>query len=111
MLQAMWHKFSQDLSLGKLLLSTEENYLVEAASYDPLFGIRLSQYKQGDFNGCKVDETAFDVYPKDWPGVSTLGLTLMRVRGELKNSAIRQNGWSNFYSYYFSASNYFTIGG
>ena len=106
MLQAARHKFSQDPSLGTLLLSTEEKYLVEAAGYDPLFGIGLWQYKQGDSKGCKVDETAFDVYPKDWPGVNILGLALMQVREELKNSAFRKKGCSNFYSYYFEAADY-----
>ena len=42
MLHAVRHKFSQDPSMGALLLSTEKKYLVEAAGYDPLFGIVLS---------------------------------------------------------------------
>ena len=106
MLHAVRHKFSQDPSLGKLLLSTKDNPLVEATSYDPLFGISLYQYKQRDSKGCKVDETAFDVYPKDWFGVNILGLALMRVRSEPKNSAVRQKDCSNFYSYCFFAVNY-----
>ena len=106
MLQAVRHKFSQDSSLGALLLSADEKYLVEAARYDPLFGIRLSQYKQGDSKGCKVDETDFDVHLKNWPVVNILGLTLMQVREELKNSAFRKKGCSNFYSYYFEAADY-----
>ena len=53
-----------------------------------------------------MDETVFDIYLEDQPGLNLLGLALMRVRGEVKNSAFCQKGCSNFYNYYFYAAEY-----
>ena len=95
-----------DLSLCELLLSTEDKYLVEAAGYDLLFAIGLWPYKQGDSKGCKVDETAFDIYLENWPRINLLRISLMRVKSSHKNSDSRRKDCSNFSNYYFSAAIY-----
>ena len=63
MLQAVYNKFSQSHELTKLLLGTGSKYLVESAQYDRIFSIGIWEWKQGDSEGCKIDECTFDVPP------------------------------------------------
>ena len=66
-------KFSQNLKLKAILLSTEDKILVEASPYDTIWGIGL--YHEDD----KVlDE-------KNWKGQNLLGKALMEVREKLKD--------------------------
>ena len=111
LLQSVWHKFSQDNELTKLLLSTGDKYIAEAAGYDDLFGLGLWEFTQGDSKGCKIDETTFDVYPENWPGLNLLGVALMDVRSRLRNNPstasaasvqFNQENFTGFYGYYFS---------
>lgn len=61
-------KFSQNPSLKKQLLDTEDATLVEASPYDRIWGIGTENYK---------DENA-------WKGENLLGEALMVVREELR---------------------------
>jgi len=64
-------KFSQNKEAGDVLLFTGQARLVEAASWDKIWGIGLSA-RDPDF-----------AYKKRWKGTNWLGETLERVRAEL----------------------------
>ena len=61
MYQTLLNKFKGSKKLLKLLLSTGDKYIVEAADYDNKFGIRLSQFSSGESRGCKLPNGEFDV--------------------------------------------------
>lgn len=68
-------KFSQDENLKFELLQTEEEILVNADVYDPVWGI-----------GKKI--TDLDIKnPHSWKGENLLGFVLMKVREDLKRKA------------------------
>jgi ribA/ribD-fused uncharacterized protein len=63
-----WAKFTQNTDLLALLLATESRIIVEGASYDEVWGVKLN------WNDPKIlDE-------KNWRGTNWLGEVLMRVR-------------------------------
>jgi hypothetical protein len=64
-------KFSQNLILKDVLLSTEDKIIVEASPYDTIWGIGL--YHEDDR---VLDE-------KNWKGMNLLGKALMEVRKKL----------------------------
>lgn len=68
-------KFSQNDDLKKILLETKDKILVEAASYDKIWGIGLSEDK-----ALKID-------PKNYPkyGENLLGKALMWTREQLRS--------------------------
>jgi ribA/ribD-fused uncharacterized protein len=105
-LQAVYNKFSQSPDLTKLLLSTGERFLVESAGYDPIFSIGLWEYRQSTSEGCKVDDTTFDVHPNNWMGSNLLGEALMETRQRLRAEVLdpekfTQKDFEGFYGYYF----------
>ena len=65
-------KFSQNESLKEFLLSTGDKILVEAAHYDPVWGIGM---RANHVNAC---------IPEKWAGENLLGFALMEVREQLK---------------------------
>lgn len=67
-------KFYQNQELKTLLLSTGDSILVEASSYDNIWGIGLNEYdaKRTNMN--------------DWPGENLLGKALMSVRDFIRLS-------------------------
>ena len=67
-------KFTQNESIGQLLLSTENAVLAEASPEDRIYGIGLSA----------DDISATD--PKLWKGSNFMGLTLMQLREMLAQS-------------------------
>lgn len=67
------HKFSQNINLGKFLLSTNEKVLVEASPADAVWGIGLPQDNSKATN------------PLEWRGTNWLGFALMEVRDILKH--------------------------
>lgn len=73
MFDACYSKFSQNSSLRKNLIETENKILVEASPYDKIWGIGL------DENNPKILE------PNNWNGLNLLGKVLMRVRDILKS--------------------------
>ena len=73
MFDACYSKFSQNSSLRKNLIETENKILVEASPYDKIWGIGL------DENNPKILE------PNNWDGLNLLGKVLMRVRDILKS--------------------------
>ena len=66
-------KFSQNLKLKAILLSTEDKILVEASPYDTIWGIGL--YHE--------DDKVLDI--RNWRGMNLLGKALMEVREKLKD--------------------------
>lgn len=67
------HKFSQRSELGRFLLSTGNQVLVEASPVDSIWGIGLAA----------EDARAND--PSLWQGENLLGFALMQVRDQLIN--------------------------
>jgi hypothetical protein len=67
-------KFSQNLKLKAILLSTEDKILVEASPYDTIWGIGL-------YHG---DDKVLD--EKNWKGQNLLGKALMCVRDEIRKN-------------------------
>ncbi|MFK7810277.1 MAG: NADAR family protein [Saprospiraceae bacterium] len=65
-------KFTQNKDMGKYLLSTGNDVLVEASPYDRIWGI-----------GMKKDDRGVDD-PRNWKGGNLLGYVLMEVRGMVK---------------------------
>jgi ribA/ribD-fused uncharacterized protein len=64
-------KFSQNVNLKTLLLSTDSDILVYANPNDKIYGVDL-------------DETDPNIYnPDNWKGNNLLGSTLMRVRSDI----------------------------
>lgn len=61
-------KFGQNPELFKKLKSTGNKIIVEAASYDIVWGIGLKA------------EVAVNIPEQDWPGLNLLGKALMKVR-------------------------------
>lgn len=71
-------KFAQNEQAKQQLLSTKGQLLAEAAPWDAIWGIGISERE------------ARRVGVKGWPGKNLLGQILMRVRDEfLSNSALR----------------------
>lgn len=75
--EIMWYanyaKFSQNPSLGQMLLNTGNKMLVEASPYDKIWGIGLAPN----------DPLVLD--PRNWKGLNLLGKVLMDVRFVLAN--------------------------
>lgn len=67
-------KFSQDEDLKKFLLSTEDNIIAEASSYDRIWGIGMAADDENITN------------PKEWKGENLLGFALMEVRDLIKDN-------------------------
>jgi len=72
MYRALWAKFTQDEALKGQILSTGDRIIVEASPEDCIWGI-----------GLHWAEKACDD-PKNWRGTNWLGLTLTKVRDDLK---------------------------
>lgn len=68
------HKFSQNESLKKFLLSTGNKIIVEAAPRDTIWGIGLGASNPKATN------------PALWRGENLLGFALMEVRDKLRNN-------------------------
>jgi len=68
---ANYHKFSQNEALENFLLSTKERILVEASPVDKIWGIGLA----AENSACEN--------PNLWKGLNLLGFALMEVRGLL----------------------------
>lgn len=83
--QTVLNKFKQSKELLKLLLSTGDRYIVEAADYDTIFGIGLLEFSSSGSRGCKLKNGEFDILPEDWVGQNMLGIALMEVRFNLRN--------------------------
>lgn len=66
-------KFNQNKVLGLQLLATDPLILVEASPWDKIWGCGLAE----------TDPLIVD--PLNWTGLNLLGITLMKVREELKN--------------------------
>ena len=66
--QTVLIKFQQSKDLLKLLLETGNRYVVEAADYDPIFGIGLSKFNSSKSRGCKLETGEFDSPPEYWVG-------------------------------------------
>lgn len=64
-------KFAQDERLKAYLLATDNLFMVEGASYDEVWGVKLAW-----------DDPAIED-PANWRGKNWLGLTLMRTRKRL----------------------------
>jgi ribA/ribD-fused uncharacterized protein len=73
-LQGSLLKFSQNQELGEFLLSTNDNIIVEASPFDPVWGIGMSA---GD---------PYAKHPKFWAGENLLGFALMETRRQLKKT-------------------------
>jgi ribA/ribD-fused uncharacterized protein len=72
--QGNLHKFTQNPDLKGKLLGTGHKILVEASSFDTIWGIGLAQ---DDF---------WATNPAVWPGKNLLGLALMKVRNQLQET-------------------------
>lgn len=70
-LQANWLKFSQNPALGRFLLGTGAQVLVEASPVDRIWGIGLAA------------DAAQARDPARWRGLNLLGFALMQVRQRL----------------------------
>ena len=84
--RAVLCKFQQSKELTELLLKTGNRFIIEAADYDKIFGIGLTEYRSDLSRGCKLQNGNFDVSPRDWEGQNLLGIALMEVRSTIKNS-------------------------
>lgn len=73
MIDALLFKFGQNEELKSILLKTDDKILVEAASYDKIWGIGLGE------------DEAKNTNPTNWPGLNLLGKCLMRVRSTLRH--------------------------
>lgn len=71
-LKANIAKFSQNEQLGKFLIETGENVLVEASPCDVIWGIGLKAGSKG------IED------PRNWKGLNLLGFALMETRDKLK---------------------------
>ena len=70
-IEANYHKFSQNENLKKMLIKTQDRVLVEASPVDNIWGIGLTEQ----------DEKARN--PNIWQGENLLGFALMEVRDKL----------------------------
>lgn len=68
------HKFSQNPDLRAKLLGTGYQILVEASEFDKIWGIGLAQ------------DDPWATNPAVWQGKNLLGLALMKVRNELRET-------------------------
>lgn len=73
MVNANYHKYSQNPILKDLLLETGDKTLVEASPFDKIWGVGLAS-----FNDEILDE-------KNWRGQNLLGKALMEVRDKIRN--------------------------
>lgn len=71
-LNGNFRKFTQNPKLREFLLSIGENILVEASTYDAIWGIRMSANNENAQN------------PMKWQGQNLLGFALMEVRDEIR---------------------------
>ena len=78
------NKFHQSPRLAEVLLKTGDRLIVEAADYDPIFGVGLSEYTSNLSRGCKLKGEVFDIEPKFWLGENLLGIALIEVRATLE---------------------------
>lgn len=85
MYQANYLKFSQNKKLMNALLATDGKTLVEAAWYDRIWGVGLKETDDKILN------------EKNWQGLNLLGMTLIKVREDLKKQQKLNNkaGLSN----------------
>ncbi len=67
-------KFTQNLDLNQIILSTGKTLMVEASPYDKIWGIGLSA----------LDAKKMD--PSKWPGLNLLGKVLDNLKLELQNN-------------------------
>ena len=72
-------KFSQSPTLKQKILSTGDSILVEATSYDKIWGSGIDAKDLVDSEGNLL------VPVEQWPGQNLLGKILMRVRSDIKN--------------------------
>ena len=70
--RAVLSKFQDSKELTELLLKTGNRFIVEAASYDKIFAISLSEYPSDLSRGCKLQNGNFDVPPSKWAGQNLL---------------------------------------
>jgi len=75
MVEGLLLKFTQNPELLEYLLQTGEKELVEAASYDEVWGIGLNE------------EDVINIPELEWPGKNWLGVCLMIVRDLLRPNA------------------------
>ena len=102
--QAVFDKFHQSPRLARALWGTGNRFIIEAADYDPIFGIGLCEYtdatRPSSFRGCKFRNRTpqvtekFDIAPENWAGQNLLGIALMEVAGAL-NSTKERYGHKN----------------
>lgn len=64
-------KFSQNLHLKNMLITTEKRVLVEASPYDKIYGVGLKE----------TDDAILD--ERNWRGENLLGKCLMQVREQM----------------------------
>lgn len=65
------HKFAQNIERFQFLHGTGNRILVEASSYDTIWGIGMQESDEGILN------------PHNWMGYNQLGFALMEVRDAL----------------------------
>ena len=82
--EQVYNKFHQSPRLAEVLLKTGDRLIVEAADYDPIFGVGLSEYTSNLSRGCKLKGEVFDIEPKFWLGENLLGIAIIEVRATLK---------------------------
>ena len=63
--RAVLSKFQDSKELTELLLKTGNRFIVEAAIYDKIFVISLSEYPSDLNRGCKLENGNFDVPPSE----------------------------------------------
>ena len=81
-----YYKFSQNTDLRNFLLSTKNKVLVEASTYDKVWGIKMK------YNDENIEN------PFCWKGENLLGFALMEARDEIKRVYKNYDfvDWSNF---------------
>ena len=72
-------KIQQSIKLSKLFRETGDRFVIEAADYDPIFVIQLSEYSSDLSWGCEFKDESFDIPLKDWIRKNLLGITLIKV--------------------------------
>ena len=75
MYNAIFHKFTQNETLKKELLSYNNRTFVECSPFDKIWGIGISQ---DDINADNE---------KEWKGLNLLGKCLTKLRNEIKNAS------------------------
>ena len=76
-----WHKFTQDINLLRILLSTGKSWMVEASDEDKIWGI-----------GVLADKVINNPDPNaNWPGENLLGKIYMDIREKLVSEIITKD--------------------